>query len=223
MPENLLQEWRLFLVQRFRVRVRIHIPSSQWNKVADSQPRSGARMQPTALAVGASGKQASPGGATELSATQDSLQQLDCRELRVFAPMSRKPKTAGTIRSGARTNKSTITGTGIPRQSLQGSPALVCCSATCVLICSFSAAPALSRALRNQTQGEVVMSGQVILYFEDQADALRFALAAGSVMAGDGTRATDDLVQETARVTRIRLEAANKGKHKQPNPPECAA
>ena len=30
------------------------------------------------------------------------------------------------------------------------------------------------------------MSGQVILYFEDQADALRFALAAGSVMAGDG-------------------------------------
>jgi hypothetical protein len=55
------------------------------------------------------------------------------------------------------------------------------------------------------------MSGQVILYFEDQADALRFALAAGSVMAGDGTRATDDLVQETTRVTRIKLDAANKG------------
>ncbi len=54
------------------------------------------------------------------------------------------------------------------------------------------------------------MSGQVILDFEDQADALRFALAAGSVMAGDGTRATGDLVQETARVTRIRLDAANK-------------
>ena len=34
------------------------------------------------------------------------------------------------------------------------------------------------------------MSGQVILYFDDQADALRFALAAGSVMAGDGVRAT---------------------------------
>jgi hypothetical protein len=65
------------------------------------------------------------------------------------------------------------------------------------------------------------MSGQVILYFEDQADALRFALAAGSVMAGDETRATDDLVQETARVTRIRLDAANKSKH--PNPPERAA
>jgi hypothetical protein len=52
------------------------------------------------------------------------------------------------------------------------------------------------------------MSGQVILYFDDQADALRFALAAGSVMAGDGTRATDDLLQETARVTRIRLDDA---------------
>jgi len=56
------------------------------------------------------------------------------------------------------------------------------------------------------------MSGQVILYFEDQADALRFALAAGSVMAGDGTQATDDLVHETARVSRIRLDAANSGK-----------
>ena len=58
------------------------------------------------------------------------------------------------------------------------------------------------------------MSGQVILYFEDQADALRFALAAGSVMSGDGNRATDDLVQETARVTRIRLDSANKDKDK---------
>jgi hypothetical protein len=37
-------------------------------------------------------------------------------------------------------------------------------------------------------------------------------------MAGDGTRVTGDLVQETARVTRIRLDAANKGKGKQPNP-----
>ena len=71
------------------------------------------------------------------------------------------------------------------------------------------------------------MSGQVILYFEDQADALRFALAAGSVMAGDGPRATNDLVLETARVTRIRLDAANKSanqaKSKHPNPPEHAA
>ena len=79
------------------------------------------------------------------------------------------------------------------------------------------------RALRSQAQGEVIMSGQVILYFDDQADALRFALAAGSVMSGDGTLATDDLVQETARVTRIRLDAANKEKGKQPNPPERVA
>jgi hypothetical protein len=58
------------------------------------------------------------------------------------------------------------------------------------------------------------MSGQVILDFDDQADALRFALAAGSVMAGDGARATDDLLQETARASRIRLDAANGGKIK---------
>ena len=53
------------------------------------------------------------------------------------------------------------------------------------------------------------MSGQVVLYFEDQADALRFALAAGSVMAGEGAKMSNDLVQETARVTRIRLDAVN--------------
>ena len=65
------------------------------------------------------------------------------------------------------------------------------------------------------------MSGQVILYFEDQADALRFALAAGSVMSGDDGRATDSLVQETTRVTRIRLNAANAGR--KPKSPERAA
>jgi hypothetical protein len=58
------------------------------------------------------------------------------------------------------------------------------------------------------------MSGQVILYFDDQADALRFALAAGSVMAGDGASATDDLLLETGRVCRIRLDAVNAGKVK---------
>ena len=67
------------------------------------------------------------------------------------------------------------------------------------------------------------MSGQVILYFDDQADALRFALAAGSVMAGEATRATDDLVQETTRATRIRLDAAKKEKGRQPTPPERVA
>jgi hypothetical protein len=66
------------------------------------------------------------------------------------------------------------------------------------------------------------MSGQVILYFDDQADALRFALAAGSVMAGDRARVTDDLIKETARVSRIRLDAANAGKIKNPAPEHVA-
>ena len=55
------------------------------------------------------------------------------------------------------------------------------------------------------------MAGQVVLYFEDQNDALRFALAAGSVMAGEGGKFTSDLLQETARVSRIRLDAVNAG------------
>lgn len=67
------------------------------------------------------------------------------------------------------------------------------------------------------------MSGQVILYFDDQADALRFALAAGSVMAGDGTRATSDLAQETARITRIRLDDAKAEPARAPSPPERVA
>ncbi len=50
---------------------------------------------------------------------------------------------------------------------------------------------------------------KVILYFDDQTDALRFALAAGSVMSGEAqTQATDDLIQETQRVCRIRLDNA---------------
>lgn len=67
------------------------------------------------------------------------------------------------------------------------------------------------------------MAGQVILYFDDQADALRFALAAGSVMAGDGSKANADLVHETARVTRIRLDAGNGGKIKKPSSPDRVA
>jgi hypothetical protein len=66
------------------------------------------------------------------------------------------------------------------------------------------------------------MSGQVVLYFEDQADALRFALAAGSVMAGEGAEFTSDLVQETTRVTRIRLDAVNAGSSKNPKPGRAA-
>jgi len=72
------------------------------------------------------------------------------------------------------------------------------------------------------------MSGQVVLYFDDQSDALRFALAAGSVMAGDEPTATadlmqKDLVQKTARISRIQLNASNAGKQKQPSPPDRAA
>ena len=66
------------------------------------------------------------------------------------------------------------------------------------------------------------MSGQVVLYFDDQADALRFALAAGQVMAGEGGKFSSDLVQETERVTRIRLDAVNAGSGKKPNPDRAA-
>lgn len=61
------------------------------------------------------------------------------------------------------------------------------------------------------------MSGQVVLYFEDQADALRFALAAGSVMAGEGGKFTEELLAETARVARIRLDTVNAGNVKKNN------
>ena len=67
------------------------------------------------------------------------------------------------------------------------------------------------------------MSEQVILYFEDQSDALRFALAAGSVMSGEGGRATSDLFARTACVSRIRLNTTDAGKLDQPGPPEQAA
>lgn len=66
------------------------------------------------------------------------------------------------------------------------------------------------------------MAGQVILYFEDQADALRFALAAGSVMAGED-KLTTELLQETTRVSRIRLDAVNAPGGAKKNHPECAA
>ena len=53
------------------------------------------------------------------------------------------------------------------------------------------------------------MSEQVILYFEEQSDALRFALAAGSVMAGEGASARESLARETARANRVRIETAD--------------
>jgi hypothetical protein len=58
--------------------------------------------------------------------------------------------------------------------------------------------------------GEVRMAArQVILYFDDQKDALRFALAAGSVMSGEGEAETAKqrtLMQETQRASRILLD-----------------
>jgi hypothetical protein len=84
----------------------------------------------------------------------------------------------------------------------------------------FSVAPLAAEGLPGP--GRSVMSGQVVLYFEDQADALRFALAAGSVMAGEGAKFTNDLLEETARVTRIRLDAVNAGNSKKPNPGRAA-
>jgi hypothetical protein len=50
---------------------------------------------------------------------------------------------------------------------------------------------------------------QVILYFEDQTDALRFALAAGSVMSRDGEAESAEertLIQETQRASRVLLD-----------------
>lgn len=66
------------------------------------------------------------------------------------------------------------------------------------------------------------MSGQVVLYFDDQADALRFVLAAGSVMAGETGKFTSELLAETALVTRIRLDAVNAGNVKKTNSSRAA-
>lgn len=47
---------------------------------------------------------------------------------------------------------------------------------------------------------------EVILYFDDQTDALRFALAAGSVMSGEKqSKSASELVNETQRASRVKL------------------
>jgi hypothetical protein len=57
---------------------------------------------------------------------------------------------------------------------------------------------------------------EVVLYFDDQSDALRFALAAGSVMSGEEqTKSAHELISETQRVTRIKLGDST-------NPASCA-
>jgi hypothetical protein len=66
------------------------------------------------------------------------------------------------------------------------------------------------RARHDFESGEVRMAArQVILYFDDQKDALRFALAAGSVMSGEGDAEAAKqrtLIQETQRASRILLD-----------------
>jgi len=47
---------------------------------------------------------------------------------------------------------------------------------------------------------------KVILYFDDQTAALRFALAAGSVMSGENrAQIKAELVQEMQRASRVKL------------------
>ena len=47
---------------------------------------------------------------------------------------------------------------------------------------------------------------KVILYFDDQTAALRFALAAGSVMSGENrAQMNTELVQEVQRASRVKL------------------
>ncbi|HYL97097.1 MAG TPA: hypothetical protein VET69_14925 [Terriglobales bacterium] len=60
------------------------------------------------------------------------------------------------------------------------------------------------------------MAKEVILYFEDPSDALRFTLAAGSVMAGD--RLADGMTREMRRATRITLGNEEGGATPQLNP-----
>lgn len=52
-----------------------------------------------------------------------------------------------------------------------------------------------------------MVAKEVILYFEDPSDALRFTLAASSVMAGD--RLADGMTREMRRATRITLNNAD--------------
>jgi hypothetical protein len=47
---------------------------------------------------------------------------------------------------------------------------------------------------------------QVVLYFDNPADALRFTLAASSALANDGRKPIPDLTREMKHVTRIRAE-----------------
>src|SRR5271165_6094732 len=101
--------------------------------------------------------------------------------LRIRSPEVAGPRTP-------RTKKSTLTGRVSARQSWKDLSRATLIAAP-LRRCTFQDAVERSSAF-----GRTLMSGQVILYFDDQTDALRFALAAGSVMAGDGPKATDSLL-----------------------------
>jgi hypothetical protein len=132
-----------------------------------------------------------------------------------------QPGFARTSTAGVeRTKKSTMPTSAILRQSQKVPP----CHTSCAFFVELDLFRSAALRVRGEGQPrEKFMSGQVVLYFDDQADALRFALAAGSVMAGDGSHTTDDLARKAARVTRIRLNATNTGKAKQSSAPERVA
>jgi hypothetical protein len=76
-------------------------------------------------------------------------------------------------------------------------------------LCSSKWREALLHATITIQETVPMAARQVILYFDDQSDALRFVLAAGSVMAGETqSQVTGSLVQEMQRACRVRLDEA---------------
>ena len=65
---------------------------------------------------------------------------------------------------------------------------------------------ALGRKICESNCEEILVAEclRIPVYFCNKADALRFALVAGSIMSGEEAR-SENLLQETARVTRIRI------------------
>jgi len=67
------------------------------------------------------------------------------------------------------------------------------------------------------------MSEKVIVYFDNETNAQRFAVAAGSLMAGDGLTSADDLAKAMGRATRVQLDGPEVANEPQRMPPERAA
>ncbi|HEY1270963.1 MAG TPA: hypothetical protein VGF08_03225 [Terriglobales bacterium] len=63
-------------------------------------------------------------------------------------------------------------------------------------------------------------AGQVVLYFERQEDALRFTLAACSVISagepGPGREAITEVAEQISKASRIRTEAAMDSSQRSP-------